>query len=549
MKNSVYIIGLLLSLFFIVLMKNGQFTANEALIMAQNNIYEKDIIPKNLILEKDEYEILISFDVDNFIWKDEFSKIENFIIISDNKTNNGKYKFAFKENFLESEIGFIGQSDFAFSHDVLDEIIRDKILENKKNANIISLKVKAGINENEYIDFSKKFLQKVKGKNLIISASKLSNNENNLIKNFNDDFSKHIILSTDLTQLDRADLINKNSLKLIFHLAKIENIFFNQNKSSDDYFVFDKDGKMPEREIFIKAFGDMMMGRYVRILMDRNGKNYPFEKLIDNNLSFFKGSDLLFANLEGPIKGDGYHSSSSMVFGFPEYVAYKLKDLSFNLLMIANNHSLDQGRAGRDTTISALEEADISWCGHPSEVDPESVYYGNFQGKSIAFICFNDVLMRLDRQKAMDLVKETSSKVDFLIVSAHFGVEYQHTASNNLQVIPSREWIDNGADFVIGHHPHVVQNFEIYNGKFIFYSLGNFIFDQYWSKATQEQLGIGIRLSDEKVVVHLFPMKSEKSQARIMTENEINEWIERFINYGNYSDDLKKQIRSLKIEI
>ena len=110
--------------------------------------------------------------------------------------------------------------------------------------------------------------------------------------------------------------------------------------------------------------------------------------------------------------------------------------------------------------------------------------------------------------------------MNHLIVTIHWGNEYQHTANYGKQIEPGRAFVDAGADIVIGHHPHVVQNFEIYNNKLIFYSLGNFVFDQYWSKATQEQLGLGIIMEKDSVKVHLLPMISKMSQPRLMTTEE-----------------------------
>jgi hypothetical protein len=188
-----------------------------------------------------------------------------------------------------------------------------------------------------------------------------------------------------------------------------------------------------------------------------------------------------------------------------------------------------------------------------------------FTEASFAFVCFQDVSSRLNREKALDLIRNVSEKVDYLIVSVHWGHEYRNNPDFNLQVEPGRAFVDTGADLVIGHHPHVVQTFEIYEGRFIFYSLGNFVFDQYWSQGTQEGLAIGVVLrslggeagtisknesaveSDKKAfetVVHLFPMKSHLAQSRLMQGEELEEWTERFLNYGDYSDELKEMVRS-----
>ncbi len=297
-----------------------------------------------------------------------------------------------------------------------------------------------------------------------------------------------------------------------------------------------------DRSLDILAFGDMMLGRYVRTLMDKNGKDYIFEKL--GRPDDLEDADVVFANLEGPIKGEGFKRQDGMVFGFHEDTAPFLSENGINLVSIANNHAVDQGWDGRATTMAALKDAGVGFCGHPSEADPESVYYGKEDGKSFAFVCLHSVNFPLDMEKAVELVKNVGEEVDYLIVSIHWGIEYSHKANQKMQVEPAHQFVDAGADLVIGHHPHVVQNFEIYEGKFIFYSLGNFVFDQYWSKDTQEELGILVSFGDDVTSVKLIPMKSEKSQSRLMTEDEEKEWTERFIQYGEYGDELISEIKA-----
>ena len=182
------------------------------------------------------------------------------------------------------------------------------------------------------------------------------------------------------------------------------------------------------------------------------------------------------------------------------------------------------------------------------EAPQNSVHYGKDGEITYAFVCFNDVIYPLDKMKAIELVRKVSEEVDYLIVSIHWGYEYKHIPSDEIQVKLGHTFIDAGADFIIGHHPHVVQSFEEYNGKFIFYSLGNFVFDQYWSRDTQEELGIKIILTkdDEDLVtkVELFPMASTLSQPYLMEGDAKTKWIEKFIGYGKYDENTIAEIRN-----
>lgn len=308
------------------------------------------------------------------------------------------------------------------------------------------------------------------------------------------------------------------------------------------------------KELSILAFGDAMLGRHVRYLMDKNGHNYPFEKLGDFKNIFSENEDIVFANLEGPIKGAGIKSDTSMMFGFPDYVGDLLVEKGISLVSLANNHTLNMGVDGFNSTTEILKDKGIGYCGEPVGISENSVFYGVAQDEAgnditYAFLCFHSAISDLDFEQAYKLVEDVRPKVDFLIVSMHWGVEYKHTPDQNKQVVPGHAFIDHGADLVIGHHPHVVQPFEIYNGHFIFYSLGNFIFDQYWSADTQKQLAVGLILekdSDGKVSTdaELFPMVSSTSQPRLLTKEEYAIWAEEFIGYGNFTENQKTEIRA-----
>ncbi len=343
------------------------------------------------------------------------------------------------------------------------------------------------------------------------------------------------------------------------------------NEDSDENILLDEsdDPEKPasDEHLRILAFGDMMLGRHVRTLMNKYGMDFIFEKIKPDKDSewFYENTDFVFGNFEGPINGKGSSGGTSMVFSFNEDVAQFLKAYGFNILSIANNHAIDQGWSGREKTVKAFNDADLGWCGHPSEEEEGSVYYGEggvrvsiddssgglfTDGEKVAFVCFHDITSRLNLENAIALIEEVKENSDYVIVSVHWGVEYSHKP-NRTQTDYGHAFVDAGADFVIGHHPHVVQSFEEYNGKFIFYSLGNFVFDQYWSTDTQEELALGIDLSHDgnvlKTVVNLFPMKSERSQSRLMTDDEKKKWIQKFVSYGNYDEDTKAEIENFEI--
>ncbi len=261
--------------------------------------------------------------------------------------------------------------------------------------------------------------------------------------------------------------------------------------------------------ITIVAFGDLMLDRFVWTLMQRNGLDYPFEYftelLSSMGVAPESAPDFLFANLEGPVSDTPYvNPGTAMVFNFRPDVIPILQKYGFNLFSIANNHAYDMGEKGVRQTRERLSEAGIHWVGESKGIARESQWTTTVKSTTLTFFAFNDTLRdRLDFDQAATLIRaaekgrENKEGADFTIVSIHWGVEYNQTPTQK-QVENAHKLVDAGADIILGHHPHVIQSHEWYTGpdgpRPIYYSLGNFIFDQYFSKAVQEGLGLTLTL-------------------------------------------------------
>ncbi len=287
--------------------------------------------------------------------------------------------------------------------------------------------------------------------------------------------------------------------------------------------IFSRGGNISSSHpVTLLAVGDVMLGRFVETLAGRHGEDYSFE-YIDQ---FLRGVDSVFGNLEGPIAE--HHSKTpdfSTVFSFQANVAKLLKKHFFEVVSLANNHMLDQRFQGLSDTKKYLDDVDIDYFGDPATLDTSSVLFEEKRGQKIAFVGFHATKPFFEVDKA-NVVVAQAAKDDqrFVIVSIHFGQEYQ-LQSNDFQRGLARGFIDRGADVVIGHHPHVVQDIERYNGRLVFYSLGNFIFDQYFSKDTQEGLAVGMELDDEEVIYRLYPLESVRSQVKLMPQSRVPQWL------------------------
>ena len=286
-----------------------------------------------------------------------------------------------------------------------------------------------------------------------------------------------------------------------------------------------------------------MLGRHVRFLMDTNSLDYPFR-----NIGDLKGTDFVHANLEGPIKEQFINTGKGIEFKFKPDIVWPLKDSGINIVSIANNHALDQGWTGREDTKKHLTNAGIRYFGHPKNEIEDNAYITEIAGKKFSFIGFDDVVYKIDGDKARELIARLDGEVDYVVVSVHWGVEYVHNPTQRKQDF-AHDWIDNGADFIIGHHPHVVQTMEIYKGVPIFYSLGNFVFDQYWSADTQEGMGFGAVIEEDSIVLYLFPYSLPNSQPEFMVGGARQAFLEKFVGWGGYDEELAEQIRTGKVEI
>lgn len=296
----------------------------------------------------------------------------------------------------------------------------------------------------------------------------------------------------------------------------------------------------PPPEWTLVAVGDIMLSRHVDEKMDRNGRRYPFLKTAD----FLKNADLTMANLESPFT-TGESPPEGMVFGAEKASIEGLKYAGFDLVNLANNHFGNQGQKGTNLTFEHLKNNGIDYFGAGGNFnEAHQPLIKEVKSQKIAFLGYTDtdvipesyIAQNSAGAAAMNVsqvVKDIAAAkkdADLVIVSMHSGAEYTPNP-NSRQKEFARVAIDAGADLVIGHHPHVVQAMENYKGKFIFYSLGNFVFDQMWSTETRQGLMVKLTFVHNKIVeIKLVPVKiADFAQPFILKENQEYEEIFRRI--------------------
>lgn len=265
------------------------------------------------------------------------------------------------------------------------------------------------------------------------------------------------------------------------------------------------------RQVSVVFAGDVLLDRGVGEVIQKNGFDYPYEKI----RPYLQSADIAVANLECPItnKGSPVLKDRHLIFRADVQNAAALKDAGFDILNLGNNHVMDYGSVGLTETLDILQKEGIKTAGAgPDSEKARKPVYIEKHGSKLGFLSYTTFpaegyfyfpdrpdTARLIEDKLASEIADARRNCDILAVSFHWGKEFDHFPGND-QVRLAHMAIDSGADIVIGHHPHVLQGVEKYKGRLIFYSLGNFVFDRQIPEGTDETVLLDIRASDRGIV-------------------------------------------------
>ncbi len=225
--------------------------------------------------------------------------------------------------------------------------------------------------------------------------------------------------------------------------------------------------------------GDLMFDRYIR---ERAGV-MGYSAILQEVCATTREADLTVGNLEGPVTS--HKPVSSYREGGPNHYTFTFASTSldalaacgFDALSLANNHILNFGSDGVRETREHVTTRGLDFFGDPAS--PYEPSYKETPAGGVALFGYNEFGSNDPHMLAERLRKEATST--FVVVMPHWGEEYD-TVANERERALAHLWVDAGADLVVGAHPHVVQDTEVYHGAPIHYSLGNFVFDQYFSE-------------------------------------------------------------------
>ena len=328
-----------------------------------------------------------------------------------------------------------------------------------------------------------------------------------------------------------------------------------------------KNHEIKKEEVVIPEFssttiimvGDIMLDRdvYYFIRKNNNEFNFPFAKIN----TFLASADFRVGNLEGPITnnqsiikaGGAEENGGNLRFTFSPKTTTTLSD-NFDLLSLANNHITNFANDGVVQTKNYLKSAGINYFGDFYNQTELSYIYEVAEDLKIAFVGYHQFYSGGLENVLSEITKIKSEKLaDIIIVFPHWGTEYLTTRPDGKQQELSKKFIDAGADLVIGSHPHVIEPIEMYKEKLIFYSLGNFVFDQYFSPETMQGLMLKLLVTKNednlKVDFELLPLQiSRQTQVSLIDDQIVkNKVLDGIAKDSNVSEELKNKIRNGEI--
>ncbi|WP_256760067.1 CapA family protein [Cohnella sp. WQ 127256] len=284
--------------------------------------------------------------------------------------------------------------------------------------------------------------------------------------------------------------------------------------------------------ITLALVGDILPAARVLELMKINGFDYPFRQA----KAILEAADITAGNLEAPITKRGTPAQDKQyVFRGSEEAIPELKAAGFDFLSLANNHTLDYGWEGLSDTMDALDDADLKHAGSGND-DREafSPAYIESKGITVGFVSVTrvvpEVSWKADRnhpgvaeayspERAVAAIKEAKENADVVVVMVHWGVERADRPVEHQKDLAHR-FVDAGADLVVGGHPHVLQGFEAYKGKWIAYSLGNFVFSTTGTKSSETGVLNAECGKDGACTLSFNPLFAKNSQPAPMGELE-----------------------------
>ena len=333
--------------------------------------------------------------------------------------------------------------------------------------------------------------------------------------------------------------------------------------------------------INMAATGDIMCHlTNIKNAYNSTSKDYDFSNVFKNIKQYTENADITVGNLETTFAGSSRGYTGYPTFNTPEVLGKNLRDIGFDVICTANNHSMDKGYSGVESTLNFLDDYGLEHYGTARSADEQdTILVKDVNGIKIAFLAYtygtNGITVPKDKSYCVnlidkDLIKEhislaKSQNVDVICVSMHWGTEYRLTPTSNQEDLADFLF-ENGVDIILGSHPHVLEPMEkrtvtLEDGTtkdgFVIYSLGNFVSGQIYAN-TKSTVILDIQItkdSDGKISidsvnytpVYLYDAGSSSKSRTRYTLMDVEKSIE---DYENGNSNISKSLyNTLKSEL
>lgn len=435
------------------------------------------------------------------------------------------------QKLAHKKVVAVDEKPFAYEHSI--GALTPYIAYNFPGAKIVPLLLRRNTSREQLDDLLTVMQPLLPDHTIVIASVDFSHHLNRIATEFHDFASVSAIKNFDFDRVFKLEIDSPPSIYLLLQYLdrigaksmqyrNVNSTDFTGNVATNDAtsYVFahfingDKDVKATKATSL--HFGDMMFGREIESMIEHG--NDPFEYIKGTEGNFMKGVDVTIGNLEGVLSSStNCRTDKEVIFKFKPSVGALLRKYNFSGVNLANNHSNDCFESGLSDTQRVLEANDLFYLGSELQDGYKVITVGS---ESIALIGINDVTRWKDNiEDTLSQIRKLSVENDSVVLHIHWGREYDSAPTNEQQILAHR-LVDAGAQVIIGHQPHVIQNVEFYKGKMIFYSLGNFIFDQ-TQPGTTDGFAVGL-VHDEGVIRGvIFPYKMNDMRPKLLPYEEM----------------------------
>ncbi len=447
---------------------------------------------------------------------------------ADIQTTDGSYDTPYGNLASDTDIvdelvekGKVSKEEMAFTdeHSISAEVAFIK--RTFPDAKLVPIILKVRVSRERAENLGKTLAEILPSDALVLASVDFSHYLSENVADFHDQTSLHALLNGDLDTIQKLEVDSPASLTALASYLQergVQKILSQKHTNSASYgakpelaettshffLAFGKGKPMTQKAASVFFVGDTIVDRGV------TKSESVLDAIAGKENRFFYGSTVQALNLEGPVTT---HEEPQII---PNKISFRfdptktlsiLKQMHIDTASFANNHTNDQGKIGRTDTEDFLKNAGIA----SATISQSCVVRPGIDSK-IALCSFFDGGGFLNDEEAAIRIADAKKQADFVVVSVHWGDEYSPEPTDRQKQL-AQVFIDAGANAVIGHGPHVIQQMEVFGSVPVFYSVGNFLFDE-TDPSRSSGLAVGLVFEPGQTLAYIYPLHTVGSHPK-----------------------------------